>query len=64
VSLISTKIAGERPFGAIGEIGFAVESNEVGQTVVEGVPEIANTSRLITGVPETILVGSEVPTRN
>jgi hypothetical protein len=34
----------------------------VGETVVEGVPEVTDTTGLLTGHTETVLVGSEVST--
>lgn len=63
VSLIPTEVASERPFGAVDKVGLTIESNEVGQTVVEGIPEVANTTGFITGVPETMLISSEVSTQ-
>lgn len=32
------------------------------QTVVKGIPEVANTAGFIAGIPETMLVSSEVST--
>lgn len=60
-SLVAAKIASEWVFGALGEIGLTVKSDEVCQSVIERVPEVANTTSQITRAPETILVSSEVP---
>lgn len=62
VSLVAGEILGERPLGAVGVVGFSVHRDKVGETVVEGVPEVADTAGLLTGHAETVLVGSEVST--
>lgn len=60
VGLVAGEILSKGPLGAVGEVGFTVDGDEVGKTVVERVPEVADTAGLLTGHAETVLVGSEV----
>lgn len=60
VGLVAGEILGKGPLGAVGEVGFTVDGDEVGEAVVERVPEVADTAGLLTGHAETVLVSSEV----
>jgi hypothetical protein len=59
-SFISFEVACEGPFGAVSEVGFAVQGDEVGEAVVEGVPEVADSAGLLARHAEAVLVGGEV----
>ena len=58
--LVAFDIVGERFLWAVGEVGFAVEGDEVCEAVVEGVPEVADSAGLLAGHAEAVLVGGEV----
>lgn len=51
---------GKGPLGGVGKVGLAVERDEVGQTIVERVPEIADTAALGTGRTESVLESCKV----
>lgn len=50
----------EGPLGAIREVGLAVNTNEVGEAIVERIPEITDTACFGTRHIEPVLVGREV----
>lgn len=58
--LVALDVPCEGPLRTTGIIGFAVDGDKVSKTVVEGVPEIANTASFGSRHTETVLVGSEV----
>lgn len=60
VGLVALDIAGERPLWAVWEVGLTIDGNEMSQTVIEGVPEVANTTSLGSGHAESVLVGGEI----
>nr|POE86430.1 hypothetical protein CFP56_46614 [Quercus suber] len=52
----AVQVAQEGVLGAVGEVGLAVERDEVREAVVEGVPEVADAARLGAGHAEAVLV--------
>ena len=60
-SLVAFDVTGEGPFGAVGEVRLGVDTDEMGETVVEGVPEVADTATFLSGHAEAVLEGCEVP---
>lgn len=60
VGLIAFQVSEERPLRAVGEVGLTVDRDEVSQTVVEGVPEVADATGFVTRHLEAVDVGSEV----
>lgn len=58
--VLAADITDERPFGGVGEVGLTVNGDEVRETIVERVPEVANTASLSTRHAETVDVGGEV----
>jgi hypothetical protein len=59
--LVAGEISGKWPLGAVSIIGLTIESDEMCQSVIKRVPEVADATSLRTRVPETVLVSSEVP---
>lgn len=60
VLALALGITNEGPLRAEGEVGLAVERDEVREPVVERVPHIADAAGLIAGHAEAVLVGREV----
>lgn len=60
-SLVAFDVTDEGPFGAVGEVRLGVDTDEMGETVVEGVPEVADTATFLSGHAEAVLEGCEVP---
>ena len=60
MGLITFKVSEERIFRAVGIVGLAVNGDKVGKTVIEGIPEISNTTSFIARHLEAIDVGSKV----
>lgn len=50
----------ERRLRAIGEVGFAIDRNEMGEAVVERVPEVTNAVSFASRHTEAVLVSSKV----
>lgn len=61
--LVAGEIFGEGSLGAVGVVGFSVHGDEVGEAVVEGVPEVSHTTALGAGHAEAVLESREVSTK-
>lgn len=59
-SLVALDVADERPFRTVGIVRLGIDANEVSEAIVEGVPEVANATTLVSGHAETVLEGCEV----
>lgn len=56
-------VARKGPLGTVGEIGLAIQRDEVRGTNVEGVPETGDAARLLARGAEAVLVGRKVSMR-
>lgn len=61
--LAAGQVAQEGILGRVGIVRLAVDRDEVSQSIVEGIPEVAHASRLGARHAETVLVGGKVPLR-
>jgi hypothetical protein len=61
-SLVALDITDKRPLGTVCKVCLGVDADEVGKTIVEGVPEVTNTTTLDSGHAESMLEGCEVST--
>lgn len=62
--LVALDVADKGPFGTVCEVCLGVDADEVGETVVERVPEVTDTATFDSGHAESVLEGCEVSTKN